>query len=335
MSIVSPVPRARRIPEWKIKEVEELADLIKKYGVIGIADLSKIPTKQLQILRKKLRKKIVFRVTKNTLFKLAAKKAGLKNFEELSKYLEGMNLFLFTNMNPFELVLLLDKNAIPAPAKPGDIAPKEIVIPSGSTGIPPGPMLSVFGRLKIPTRVQEGVIWIAKDTVVAKPGDKISLELASILNKLGIEPMEVKLTLKAVYDHGLIIPKEKLSINLDEYKEMVSTAFTDAIKLGVEIAYPEPTVLKYTLMKAYINTLALAVEASIITPETINFIVYKAEIAARSLAAILAEKAPELGLQVEKPSEEKKEEEKKGEEEEKKETVSEEEIAAGLSALFG
>ncbi len=326
------VPRAKRIPEWKIREVEELAELIKKYGVIAIADLSKVPTKQLQILRKKLRDKIVFRVTKNTLFKLAARKAGLKNFEEFSKYLEGMNLFLFANMNPFELVILLDKNAIPAPAKPGDIAPKEIVVPAGSTGIPPGPMLSVFGRLKIPTRVQDGVIWIAKDTVVAKPGDKISPELASILNKLGIEPLEVKLTLKAVYDHGLIIPKDKLVVDLEEYKQNILEAFTNALKVGVEIAYPEPVVLKYTLTKAYINALALALEATIISPETIELILMKAEAAAKSLASILAEKVPELGLQVEK-KEEKVEE--KEEEEEKKEEEQEETIAAGLSALFG
>ncbi len=325
------VPRAKRIPEWKIREVEELVELIKKHNVIAIADLSKIPTKQLQILRKKLRNKIVFRVTKNTLFKLAARKAGLKNFEEFSKYLEGMNLFLFANMNPFELVILLDKNAIPAPAKPGDIAPKEIVVPAGSTGIPPGPMLSVFGRLKIPTRVQDGVIWIAKDTVVAKPGDKISPELASILNKLGIEPLEVKLTLKAVYDHGLIIPKDKLVVDLEEYKQNVLEAFMNALKVGVEIAYPEPVVLKYTLTKAYMNALALALEATIIAPETIELILMKAEAAAKSLASILAEKAPELGLQVEKKEE--KVEEKK--EEEKKEEEQEEALATGLSALFG
>ncbi len=325
------VPRAKRIPEWKIREVEELVELIKKHSVIAIADLSKIPTKQLQILRKKLRDKIVFRVTKNTLFKLAARKAGLKNFEEFSKYLEGMNLFLFANMNPFELVILLDKNAIPAPAKPGDIAPKEIVVPAGSTGIPPGPMLSVFGRLKIPTRVQDGVIWIAKDTVVAKPGDKISPELASILNKLGIEPLEVKLTLKAVYDRGLIIPKDKLVVDLEEYKQNVLEAFMNALKVGVEIAYPEPVVLKYTLTKAYMNALALALEATIIASETIELILMKAEAAAKSLASILAEKVPELGLQVEKKEE--KVEEKK--EEEKKEEEQEEALAAGLSALFG
>ncbi len=336
MSAITMSTRTRRIPQWKIEEVEELAELIRKHKVIALADLTKIPTKQLQIIRKNLRDKVVFRVTKNTLFKLAAEKAGLKNFEELRKYLEGSNLFLFTNINPFELVLLLEKYKARAPAKPGDIAPTEIVIPAGSTGIPPGPMLSVFGRLKIPTRVQQGSIWISKDTVVAKPGDKISPELASILQKLGIEPIEIKIQLKVAYDDGLIIPKERLIVDLEEYKKNIIEAYQNALKIGVEIAYPEPTILELTLTKAFLNALMLAVEASIITPETIELIIARAEAQAKALASVLAQKAPELGLEVEVPAQPAAEEEKKEEkeEEEKKET-SEEEIAEGLAALFG
>ncbi len=336
MSAITMSTKTHRIPQWKIEEVEELAELIRKHKVIALADLTKIPTKQLQIIRKNLRNKVVFRVTKNTLFKLAAEKAGLKNFEELRKYLEGSNLFLFTNINPFELVLLLEKYKARAPAKPGDIAPTEIVIPAGSTGIPPGPMLSVFGRLKIPTRVQQGSIWISKDTVVAKPGDKISPELASILQKLGIEPIEIKIQLKAAYDEGLIIPKERLIVDLEEYKNNIIEAHQNALKIGIEIAYPEPTILELTLTKAYLNALMLAVETSIITPETIELIIARAEAQAKALASVLAQKVPELGLEVEVPAQPVAEEEKKEEkeEEEKKET-SEEEIAEGLAALFG
>ena len=336
MSVIAMSTKTRRIPQWKIEEVEELAELIRKHKVIALADLTKIPTKQLQIIRRNLRDRVVFRVTKNTLFKLAAEKAGLKNFEELRKYLEGSNLFLFTNINPFELVLLLEKYKARAPAKPGDIAPTEIVIPAGSTGIPPGPMLSVFGRLKIPTRVQQGSIWISKDTVVAKPGDKISPELASILQKLGIEPIEIKIQLKVAYDDGLIIPKERLIVDLEEYKNNIIEAYQNALKIGVEIAYPEPTILELTLTKAFLNALMLAVETSIITPETIELIIARAEAQAKALASVLAQKAPELGLEVEVPAQPAAEEEKKEEkeEEEKKET-SEEEIAEGLAALFG
>lgn len=331
--------RVRKIPEWKIKEVEYLKELISKYKVIGIADLTGLPSAQLQQIRKRLRGKAVLRVTKNTLMKIALSQSNLKNIDELIKYLQGSNIFVFTNMNPFELHMILEKYKMSAPAKPGDKAPKEIIIPAGNTGIPPGPILSVFGKLKIPTKIQEGTIWVSKDTVVAKPGDVISADLASILQKLGIEPIEVGVRLKVVYDNGLIIPAEKLAINLDEYKCQIAEAHLNALKVALTAVIPEPEALKLAVAKAYIDALAVAVEASYITDETLPHILAKAYATAQALASVLAQVAPELGLEVAKPAvtEEKKEEKEKAKEEEKEEEkeVTEEEIATGLEALFG
>jgi len=332
--------RVRKIPKWKIKEVEYLKELISKYKVIGIADLTGLPSAQLQQIRKRLRGKAVLRVTKNTLMKIALSQSNLKNVDEFIKYLQGSNIFVFTNMNPFELHMILEKYKMSALAKPGDKAPKEIIIPAGNTGIPPGPILSVFGKLKIPTKIQEGTIWVSKDTVVAKPGDVISADLASILQKLGIEPIEVGVRLKVVYDNGLIIPAEKLAINLDEYKSQIAEAHLNALKVALTAVIPEPEVLKLAVAKAYRDALAVAVEASYITDETLPHILAKAYTTAQALASVLAQAAPELGLEAAKPAvtEEKKEEKEEAKEEEKKEEeekVTEEEIATGLEALFG
>ena len=332
--------RVRKIPEWKIREVENLKELISKHKVIGIADLTGLPSAQLQQIRKKLRGKAILKVSKNTLMRIALTQSKLKNVDEFIKYLQASNIFIFTNMNPFELHMILEKYKMSAPAKPGDIAPKEIVIPAGNTGIPPGPILSIFGKLRIPTKIQEGTIWVSKDTVVARPGDVISADLASILQKLGIEPIEVGIRLKVVYDNGLIIPAEKLAINLDEYKNQIMEAHLNALKVALEAVIPEPEVLKLAIAKAHMNALALAVEASYITSETLPHILAKAQAMAQALANILAQAAPELGLKVTAPQppakeEEKKEEAKEEEEEEKKEEVGEEEIATGLEALFG
>lgn len=330
--------RVRKIPEWKIREVEYLKELISKYKVIGIADLTGLPSAQLQQIRKKLRGKAVLRVSKNTLMKIALTQSNLKSIDEFIKYLHGSNIFIFTNMNPFELYMILEKYKMTAPAKPGDKAPKEIVIPAGNTGIPPGPILSIFGKLRIPTKIQEGTIWVTKDTVVAKPGDEISADLASILQKLGIEPIEVGIKLKVVYDNGLIIPAEKLALNLDEYRKQIIEAHSNAIKVAITAVIPEPEILKLAIAKAYNEALAIAIEAVYITNETLPQILAKAHIAAQTLANILAQTAPELGLKVsvpkEKPSTKEKKEEKEATKEEKKE-VTEEEIATGLEALFG
>ncbi len=330
--------RERKLPEWKVREVEELAELIKKYPVIGIADLTGLPSAQLQEIRKRLRGRALFRVAKNTLMKRAFEKAGIKVTKEIEELLQGPNMFIFTDMNPFELYLTLEKYKAKAPAKPGDVATSEIVIPAGNTGLTPGPILSTFGKLKIPTKIQDGTIWITKDVTVAKPGDVISEELAGLLQKLGIEPIEIKVKLKAAYDRGLIIKEDQLRIDVDEYKNMIMEAHRNALAVGIEAAFPVPEVLELAVAKAYINALAVAVEAGIVTPETAKYVIAKAVAAANALAALIAPKAPELGIEVAaQPAPAAKEEkaEEKEEEEEKKEEMTEEELAAGLEALFG
>ena len=64
---------------------------------------------------------------------------------------------MFTNINPFRLNLIFDKNKIFLPAKEGDIASGEIVINAGNTGINPGPVLSEFKEANVPTKIDPGV----------------------------------------------------------------------------------------------------------------------------------------------------------------------------------
>jgi len=324
----------------KQKIVEEIKELFKKYKVVAIFDLERVPTPEYKRIKRKLEEYGFIRVYKNSLFLRAMKELNLNGVDDLSKYLIGTNAFMFTNMNPFELSLLVDKLVELRYAKPGDVATDDIYIPQGPTGIPPGPMLSVFGKLRIPTQVREGVIWVAKETRVAKAGDEISPELASLLRKLDIKVIEVKLKIKAVWDNGLVIPAEKLKVDVESYKNNIVNALTIAKYLAMEAALPIPEVLPDVISKAVRVAQAIVGESGFITKETADLVLRSALSKALTLASIIAPKAPELGLGVVQPTpkevKEKKEEEKKEkEEEEKKEEVSEEEIAEGLASLFG
>ncbi len=340
MPALRAVPHAKRIPEWKIREVEELTRLFKKYKVFAIADLTGLPTSQLQRIRKKLRKKVVFKVSKNTLVKRALRNAGIED-EALFEILQGQNLLLFTDLNPFELNLLLEKYKGTAPYKPGEIADREIIIPSGNTGLSPGPILSTFSKLKIPIKVQGNSIWITKDVKVAKPGDVISEDLASLLQRLGIELKEVKVRIKLAYDDGLLIPGEKLALDLAEYEEKLRRAYLEALNLGVEIVWPEPEIVELAIQRAFRRATALAAEAGFVTPETAEHVFRVAIAKAYALAAEVSKYAPELKLEVPvavpaaAPAGEEEKKEEAAEEEEKEEAVSEEELAEGLGALFG
>lgn len=336
------VKRRRGIPQWKIDEVKRLKELIKKYRTIGLINIEGVPTKQFKELRGLVSDKVYIKVTKNNLLEIALREVSLPNVDEFVKYLRGPTAVAFTNLNAFELKLLLDKTKVKREARPGDKVTSRIVVPAGNTGIPPGPMISVFGKLKIPTQVREGTIWIAKDTTVAKEGDIISPDLASLLQKLGIEPIEVKLELKAAYDEGLVLPVEKLRVDLDSVRNEVTSAVKCALGLASEIVIPEKPIVELALTKAFMRATELAATAGFITKETAQIVLNKALSQANALATILSSKVPELGIKVEAvaaapPKAEEKKEEGKEEEkkEEEKEALSEEELGSGLAALFG
>lgn len=326
--------------------IRELCDLIPKYKTICLIDLSRAPTSQFKELKKVLSKYGLVRVVKNNLLIKALETLKLRNYEEVAESLSGPNAVFLTNLNAFEVVSLCRRLRSKRFAKPNDIATSEVVIPSGPTGIPPGPSLSMFGKLKIPTQVREGFIWIAKDVTVAKPGDKISNELASLLRKLGIKVVDVGLNIKMVYDEGLVFTKvDELVIDVDSFKNDLLSSARMAFNLAVNTAIPLPEVVPTLLSKAYLNALSISAEAGILTSTNIHFALSRAVSKAAILASLISSKVPELGITtttqsvqaassgVGKLSQEVKEVAEAGGEGEKE--VSEEELAEGLSSLFG
>jgi len=318
----------REIPEWKKRVVAELEELFKRYPVVGIADLTGMPTKQLQLIRKKFRKQVVFKVAKKRLILLAAERAGLPR-EKLEEYITGSTMLLFTDINPFKLARMIEQEKVPVPAKPGQVAEKEIVIPEGDTGIRPGPMLSVFGKLRIPYEVRKGTVYVKKDTVVAKPGDVIGADLAGLLQQLGILPFEVGLKLVAVLDRGIVIPREELLFDVDQFAADVALAAREAIGLAAEIMFfAVPEAVELALSKAERSAAALAAEAGFLTPDVAEYVIGGAAREALAVIAALGDKAKELGIEdvpVAAPAapaqaEEAKEEEKQEEAEEEEES---------------
>lgn len=285
MSVTLTAVKAR---EKKAKIINEIKEYIKKYNVIGIGDLTNIGSYEIQLLRSKLRKKALMKVTKNTFFSIAFKQArSQEEYEKIKPFLQGQNIFIFTDMNPFELSLFLERNMVPSEAKPGDIAPNDIIIPAGNTGFTPGPILSKFGKLKIPTKIEEGAIIVTKDTVVVKRGEQISSDVIEILNKLGIKPMLKGLTLKAVYFDGYVITKEQLKLDLESTRKQIQEGYINALNLAINSAYPTHETITVLINIAHINALNLAVNATILTKETIPLLIAIANAKANALSKII------------------------------------------------
>ncbi|ADT83172.1 MULTISPECIES: 50S ribosomal protein L10 [Thermococcus] len=336
------------VAEWKKKEVERLAEIIKSHPVVALVDVAGVPAYPLSKMREKLRGKALLRVSRNTLIELAIKKAakelGKPELEKLVDYIQGGAAILATEMNPFKLYKLLEESKTPAPAKPGVPVPRDVVVPAGPTPLSPGPVVGEMQALGIPARIERGKVTIQKDTVVLKAGEIITPQLANILNKLGIEPLEVGLNLLAAYEDGIIYTPEVLAIDEEEYINMLQQAYMHAFNLSVNIAYPTAQTIEAIIQKAFLNAKSVAVEAGYITKETAGDIFGKAFRVALLIAQqlpeeLLDEKTKELlnqQAQLAVAAQPQPEEEKVEEvEEEEEEEASEEEALAGLGALFG
>lgn len=273
-----------QVSSEKIQEVEELKSLIKQYKIISMASLQKVRATQLQELKKKLGNSAHIRVTKNTIMKrVIAQCEDRAELKKLEEQLSGPTIFIFTNLNPFKLAMLLDKSKVKTSARAGDIASEDVVIPAGNTGMPPGPVISQLTAIGLPTRIQSGSVWISKDTKVLKKGDTIDSKFAGMLSKLGIKPVETGLSLKAAYDGGLMISEEQLHIDLDGLKKSLGEANVQAFNLSLSAVYPIAENIRFLLQKARNEAHNLAITANIPTPETITDLLRKAQAETLSL----------------------------------------------------
>jgi len=277
---------SQQILQEKIGEVEEIAELVRKHKVIGIASLQKVRAAQLQAFKKNLAGTVYMRVFKNTLMRRAVE--NCKERPELSKlmeYLTGPNVYLLTDLNPFNLVLMLEKGKVKTTAKSGDIAAFDVVVPAGNTGQPPGPIISQLNAVGLPTRIESGSVWVNKDTLVVKKGEVISERLASILSKLGIKPVEAGLAMKIAFDEGLIITEEQLRLDVDGTRKNVESAFADAFALSLSVAYPTEDNMVALLQIAHREAYSLSVNAAAPTRETIEDLIRKAHMEMLSLSS--------------------------------------------------
>ncbi|MBS7626195.1 50S ribosomal protein L10 [Candidatus Bathyarchaeota archaeon] len=280
----------RRISPKKKLAMERVKEALRKHKVIAAADLTKVRSTQIQEVRKMLRGRAEILVAKNTIFRMACKEieGERKNILKYAESLNGPFALILTDTNPFELILFLNKNKVKVPAKGGDIATGDIVVPGGNTGLPPGPIISEFGEVKIPTRIESGSIWVTKDTIVARKGDVISAKLASVLMRLGMKPMETGLSLISAYDGEMILNKEMLNLDLEEYRENIVEAALKALNLACEAGYLTSVTALPIFRKVMNQASALALAAEYITPETINQILRAAYLDMMTLNNIIA-----------------------------------------------
>lgn len=230
----------KHIPQWKIDEINHLIDLFNNYKNIAVIEVAHINDMQIQSMRKILRDKAIFRMSKKSLqlraieqFKTNAKK---KNLNELAKHITGQSSLVFTNLDLIELKKIFLENEWMVPAKPNEVTPVDIWVPAGDTGLPTGQVISELNMtLRLPTRIMNDTIHIREDTRTHEAGDVVTVKQAAVLKKLGIAPIESLIKINFAWSDGDIIPEDILYMDMKKFKQNVALAYKESLAILFEM----------------------------------------------------------------------------------------------------
>ncbi len=271
-------------PKRKTQMYQQLQELPKKYKVLAVIKMEKVRSTQILPLRKTLAGQVQFFSIKDKVVKKAFENLDVPGIKDIADKLTGQCMFLFTDMSPFKLNVLLAKNKVMMAARGGDNASFDIIVPAKNTGIAPGPMLTEFKDAGIPTKIDQGTIWIAKESTPVLKGGVINEKLASILGKLDIKPVEAGISLHTALEEGGVYTEEELVIDVEKIRDAFTQFHQEAISLSIEAAYVTADNISQILGKAAQSARSVSIESGFMTDETKEQILQKADTQARAVA---------------------------------------------------
>ncbi len=272
-------------PKKKMQMFQEMQELPKKYRVTALVRMEKVRSSQLLPLRKKFLSEVKIVSIKDQVARKALAALDVPGIAKMIESLTGQCVLMFTNMSPFKLNVLLGKNKVMMFARGGDIASIDVTVPAKNTGIAPGPMLTEFKEAGVPTKIDQGTIWITKDVTPVKKGQAVPDKLATLLQKLDIKTIEAGIALEAALEEGQTYKRSELVIDLDKYREMFARAHQEAVSLSIEAAYITQDNIKLILAKLGQGARSVAIEAGYVTDDTKDAVLQKANAQAQSVAS--------------------------------------------------
>lgn len=273
----------------KTKIVDEILHLIESSRTVMLVNVYRVKASTINEARRRLRGKAVLKHVKTTLLQKAAEKTSIQTLKSfLSKHAsKGSVMLILSDNDPYELQQELRKYSIRLPLSAGDTVDREIVVPAGNTGLPAGPVISSLNEVGLPTRIETGSIWITRDTVVAKPGDEVTPQLASVLSKLNIRPVEAFVKSYAALHNGLVFTEELLLKTPEDIVKEVYRGFENALKTSLAALFPTPESLSIMLRDAFSKAVTLGFKMQYYDEKTVKLLLQTANASASRLGAML------------------------------------------------
>ncbi|SPQ18692.1 4b1a8e03-f692-4d9b-b017-807978f1ce5d [Thermothielavioides terrestris] len=288
---------------------DKLKGLLEEYRSIFVVSVDNVSSQQMHEIRQSLRGQGVVLMGKNTMVRRALKTfiADTPEYERLLPFVKGNVGFVFTNADLKEVRDKILANKVAAPARAGAIAPVDVWVPAGNTGMEPG-KTSFFQALGVPTKIARGTIEITTDLKLVEAGGKVGPSEATLLNMLNISPFTYGMGITQVYDQGNTFRADILDIGEEQLLKAFSSAITTIAAVSLAINFPTLPSVIHSLVNSYKKVLAVAVETEYSWPEIEQL---KDRIANPEAYAAAAPAAAASAAPAETKAEEKKEESEK------------------------
>jgi len=294
----------------------KLAKLLEEYPKIMIVGADNVGSNQMQKIRKALRGKGVILMGKNTMVRKAIRGAA-ENNPKLSAILPTVRgnvglVFAKDDLSAIKKVIL--ENRVAAPAKVGAIAPNDVIVPAGPTGMEPT-QTSFLQALNIASKIVKGQVEIINDVKLIVTGQKVGSSESTLLAKLSIKPFQYGLQIQTIYDEGALYDASVLDMTDDVILAKFRSGLQNVASVALALRVPSIAAVPHTLKQAYKNVLSVSLATDFTIKQTESLKAYLANPSAFA-AAVPASGAPAKQDKAAPAKEEKKKEEPKEEEDE-------------------
>ena len=238
------------IPKYKKELVAKIAERMKKNNTVLIASTRGLPSGQFQKIKKSLRGKAEVMVAKKSIVLRAIGSIEKGALQNLKKQIGADVCLMFSELDAYELAGILIESQSNSKAKAGDVAPEDIKVEAGLTDLIPGPAISELGSVGLKVKVENGKLAIVQGAIIVKEGEVINEKTASVMGKLGIQPMKVGFIPLAAYDSKSDSVYTEIKIDKEGALNELRSAIGKAIGFAVNITYFTKETIKYFIAKA-------------------------------------------------------------------------------------
>ena len=275
------MPGEKQVGERKLQYREKMENLIEKYKKVIIVNVDNVGSNQMQKVRIALRGKGVLLMGKNTIMRKVIRdlKESNPNIEKLLPLVQGNIGFVFTGNDLKEVRKIIVENKVPAAARSGTLAPIDVVVPAGPTGLDPG-QTGFFQAVNIPTKIVKGAVEIVSDVVLIRAGDKVNPSHVGLLGKLNIKPFFYGFQVLSVYDDGFVFDADVLDISNEALLSKFHSAVRYLTAISLAAGLPNATTVPHSIARGFKKLVAIALTSDVTFKQAEGFKLYHKDPAA-------------------------------------------------------